>query len=104
NPRSSSSTRVTYTTLFRSKSILTRGQASVNGQVITQHNHPLVPGDVVGILSNHASKKKMALTGMKIIHEDQDIIVIDKDPGVLSMAGKNPYEPNAYRQLNDYVK
>lgn len=86
------------------KSILTRGQVSVNGLSITQHNHPLNPGDVVGILSNHASKKKMALTGLKIIHEDQDIIVIDKDPGVLSMAGKNPYEPNAYRQLNDYVK
>lgn len=86
------------------KSILTRGQASVNGDVITQHNHPLKPGDEVGILSNKASKIKMALTGMKIVHEDEDIIVIDKDPGVLSMAGKNPNEPNAYRQLNEYVK
>lgn len=86
------------------KSILSRGQASVNGKSITQFNHPLEPGDVVGILSNHASIKKTALTGMTIVHEDQDIIVIDKDPGVLSMAGKNPNEPNAYRQLNDYVK
>lgn len=86
------------------KSILKRGQASVNGKSITQHDHPLKPGDEVGILSNFASKKKMALTGLKIIHEDQDIIVIDKDPGVLSMAGKNPNELNAYRQLNDYVQ
>lgn len=59
---------------------------------------------VVDILSNKASKKKMALTGIRIIHEDQDLIVIDKDPGVLSMAGLKPNEPNAYRQLNDYVK
>lgn len=86
------------------KSILTRGQVRVDGQIITQHNHPLKPGQVVEILSNKANIKKSALTGIRIVHEDKDIIVIDKDPGVLSMAGKNPNEPNAYRQLNEYVK
>lgn len=86
------------------KSILTRGQVSVDGRRVTQHNHPLEPGTTVEILSNKASKKKMALTGIRIIHEDQDLIVIDKDPGVLSMAGLKPNEPNAYRQLNEYVK
>lgn len=86
------------------KSILTRGQVSVDGQRTTKHNHPLKPGQVIEVLSNRASKKKMALTGIRIIHEDDDIIVIDKDPGVLSMAGKNPNVLNAYRQLNEYVK
>lgn len=86
------------------KSILTRGQVRVDGQTITQHNHPLKPGQVVEILSNKANIKKSALTGIRIIHEDKDIIVIDKDPGVLSMSRKNPNELNAYRQLNEYVK
>src|SRR5690625_4529521 len=48
--------------------------------------------------------KQNALTGIEILHEDKDIIVINKDAGVLSMSGKNPNELNAYRQLNDYVK
>lgn len=86
------------------KSILTRGQVSVDGKTITQHNHPLKPGQVVEILSNQASKKQTALTGIEILHEDKDIIVINKDAGVLSMTGNNPSELNAYRQLNDYVK
>jgi 23S rRNA pseudouridine1911/1915/1917 synthase len=83
---------------------MTRGQVKIDGKIITQHNHPLKPGQVVEILSNKASIKKTALTGVKIIHEDKDIIVINKDPGVLSMAGKKPNELNAYRQLNDYVQ
>lgn len=86
------------------KSILKRGQVSVDGISTTKHNYPLKPGQVVEILSNKASKKKAALTGIRILHEDKDIIVIDKDPGVLSMAGKNPNELNAYRQLNEYMQ
>ncbi|GAA0367977.1 RluA family pseudouridine synthase [Alkalibacterium iburiense] len=86
------------------KSILTRGQVSVDGKTITQHNYPLKPGQVVEILSNKAAMKQNALTGIEILHEDKDIIVINKDAGVLSMSGKNPNELNAYRQLNDYVK
>lgn len=86
------------------KSILTRGQVSIDGQTVTKHNHPLKPGQVIEILSNKANIKKAALTGLRIVHEDQDLIVINKEPGVLSMAGNNTWEPNAYRQLNDYVK
>lgn len=76
----------------------------MDGQIITQHNHPLQPGQVIEILSNKANIKKAALTGLSIVHEDEDLIVINKDPGVLSMAGNNTWEPNAYRQLNEYVK
>lgn len=86
------------------KSILRRGQVRVDGVGTTQYDDPLEPGQVVEILSNQASKKKMALTGIRIIHEDDDLIVIYKDPGVLSMAGLKPDEPNAYQQLNDYMK
>ncbi len=86
------------------KSILTRGQVSVDGQTITQHNHPLEPGQRVDILSNKANMKKEALTGLSIVHEDEDLIIINKDPGVLSMAGKKPNELNAYKQLDNYIK
>lgn len=86
------------------KSIMTRGQVSLNGRTITKHDHPLEPGQVLEILSNKANKKLDALRGLTIIHEDQDLIVINKDPGVLSMAGKKPNELNAYKQLDNYIK
>lgn len=86
------------------KSILRRGQVRIDGRGTTQHDYTLNAGQVVEILSNAASKKKMALTGIRIIHEDDDLLVIDKDPGVLSMAGLKPGEPNAYEQLNNYMK
>lgn len=86
------------------KSILTRSQVSVNGKTITQHNHPLTSGDEVQILNNQAAQKQSILNGITILHEDEDIIVIHKEAGVLSMAAKDPQERTAYRQLNDYVK
>lgn len=86
------------------KSILTRGQVSVDGHKITQHNHPLTPGQTVGILSNEASLRLSALTGVTILHEDDAIIVINKEAGVLSMAAGRAKELDAYQQLTDYVK
>lgn len=86
------------------KSILTRGQVTVDGRQVTRHDHPLSPGQVVGILSNREAIKKTALSGIAILHEDEDIIVINKDAGVLSIAAKDPTEMTAYRQLTQYVR
>jgi 23S rRNA pseudouridine1911/1915/1917 synthase len=86
------------------KSILTRGQVNVDGKPVKQHNHPLIPGQVVGVLGNKEAMQKTALVGITILHEDDDIIVIDKEAGLLSMASKDPSEMTAYRQLSSYVK
>ncbi|MDN6293936.1 MAG: RluA family pseudouridine synthase [Alkalibacterium sp.] len=86
------------------KSILTRGQVTVDGEEITQHNHPLKPGQTVGVMSNKESKKRSELVGLSILHEDRDIIVINKEAGLLSVAADDPTEPTAYNQLSDYVK
>lgn len=86
------------------KSMMTRGQFFINGKAVTQFNHPLKPGEKVGVVSNQTFKKKSALEGIKIIYEDDDILVINKDEGVLSVSGKDPSETSAYRQLSQYVK
>ena len=44
------------------KSILTRGQVTVDGKTITKHNHPLEPGQTVGILANKEALKKTSLS------------------------------------------
>lgn len=86
------------------KSILKRGQVAIDGRTTTQFDDPLRPGQTVNILTNEAAKRLGRLDGVSIIHEDEDLLVIYKDAGVLSMASKSPKDRNAYRQLTDYVK
>ena len=85
------------------KSILTRGQVTVDGNMVKQHNHPLRPGQTVEIIKNQVALKGETLVGVSILHEDDDIIVINKDAGLLSVASKNETEVTAYRQVRDYV-
>ena len=85
------------------KSILTRGQVTVDGKMVKQHNHPLLPGQAVEIVKNQTAIKGETLVGVSILHEDEDIIVINKDAGLLSVASKNETEMTAYRQVRDYV-
>src|SRR5690625_4420680 len=54
------------------KSILRRGQVSVNGKETTQFNERLQEGDFVTVLKNEAAKRLGALVGIEILHENKD--------------------------------
>ena len=41
--------------------------------------------------------------GLRLVHEDADLIVIDKPPGLLSVATERERRRTAYRLLSDYV-
>ncbi|MFD1928425.1 RluA family pseudouridine synthase [Sporosarcina siberiensis] len=86
------------------KSILTRGQVTINGEMIKQHNHLLEIGDKVEILSNQVAESISKIEGVTILHEDDDIIVINKNAGILSVASEREKEFTAYRQITEYVK
>jgi len=78
---------------------------TVNGRVITQFNHPLKPGDVVAIRSDRYAPPDTVLDdGIKIQFEDAAIIVIEKPPGLLTMASESEQEKTAYFQLTDYLR
>lgn len=85
------------------KSLLARGQVSVNGKAVTRHNLQLHPGQTVAIdLEKHVQAKEML--GLTIVHEDDDLIVIQKDAGLLSIAAGEDNEQTAYRQLMEHVR
>lgn len=86
------------------KSMLTRGQVEVDGTPVTKHNHPLSIGQKVEIQKNKAAKSESMLTGLTIIYEDESIIVIDKEEGLLSMAAKDKNEKTAFSEVSAYVK
>lgn len=85
------------------KSMLARGQISVNGDVVKLYNHPLTPGATVTV-SHGMIVERTPLIGLKILHEDDDILVIHKDSGLLSIASDKENELTAYRQLTTHVR
>ncbi|WP_430788274.1 RluA family pseudouridine synthase [Virgibacillus flavescens] len=86
------------------KSILTRGQVSIEDNAITKHNYQLETGQIVTIQKNKVAKKVNKMTGFSIIHEDKDIIVINKEAGLLSIANEREKDLTAISQLMDYVR
>lgn len=85
------------------KSYLTHRQVYVNNQIITQFNYLLKPGFDV-LISGSKIPTTTSFTGMSIVYEDEYIIVIDKNSGLLSIATSSEKEMTAYSQLRNYVK
>ena len=81
------------------------GSVAVNGKVITQFDHRLKPGDTVAIRAKGlaAPETKLA-SGIRIRHEDADLIVIDKPAGLLSIASPSEEEKTAYASLTEHVR
>lgn len=78
---------------------------TVNGQPITQFNHPLAPGDLVAIRHDRFAAPRTVLgCGVKIFFEDAALLVIDKPANLLSIASEAEQEKTAYFQLNEYLK
>ncbi|MCG7385532.1 RluA family pseudouridine synthase [Paenibacillus sp. ACRRY] len=85
------------------KSILGRGQVSVDQKVITKFNQALTPGQIVSI-SKEGAVAAPTMSGLTILHEDDDIIVIRKEAGLLSIAADRSDDLTAYRQLTEHVR
>ena len=84
------------------KSILKRGQVQVNGKTETTHDFVLKPDQTVTILNK--AEKEPDWQGLTLLHEDEDIIVVEKEAGLLSIASPKEKKLTAHRQLMDYVK
>lgn len=85
------------------KSYLSHRQVAVNDMPTTQFNTPLHRGDRVTI-NFTVGYKIFRHRRLRIIFEDEYIVVIDKGYGLLSMATKNEKSETAYRIISDYVK
>jgi len=87
------------------KSLLKHRQVSVCGQVVTRHDHSLQPGDAVTVNWSLVRDKGPSVgKGLQIIYEDQDIIVVDKPAGLLSIATETEKQLTAYHQLTDRAR
>jgi 23S rRNA pseudouridine1911/1915/1917 synthase len=85
------------------KSILRDKQVLVDNRAITQFDHLLKPNQIVAIKDTKAPQEQR-YKGLKIIFEDQYLIVIEKNEGTLSIATEKQKLHNAYSILSDHVK
>ncbi|MGM9760408.1 MAG: RluA family pseudouridine synthase [Parabacteroides sp.] len=85
------------------KALLAHRQIYVNGRVTTQFDTPLAVGDEL-IISYERGKAEFNNPLLSIIWEDNDLIVVNKREGLLSVSTDRVKERTAYHLLSDYVK
>ncbi|VBB48606.1 Pseudouridine synthase [uncultured Paludibacter sp.] len=85
------------------KSLLSHRQVSVNNKITTQFNFPLKATDTVVI---NSSRGNIELTHpkLRIMFEDDDLIVVEKKEGLLSVTTGKEKEITAFQILKNYVK
>lgn len=69
----------------RAKAILKGGGVTVNQVIRQQYDFPLQPGMTVGI-SKRKPGPQLVSRFIRLVYEDPHLVVIEKNPGVLSMA------------------
>lgn len=85
------------------KSLLAHNQIAVNGVPTSQFDTPLNPGDEVK--ANLTREFRVFYNRrLKIVYEDDDIIVVNKGYGLLSMGNDKVKDGTAYTILKEYLK
>lgn len=85
------------------KALLKYDQIRLEGTVTNQFDIPVAPGQTISI---NFSRPWQTLSNprLRIVYEDDDIIVVNKSYGLLSVGTDNKKEGTAYSILRDYLK
>ncbi len=87
------------------KDLLRFRNVTVKRLPAVKHDTQLEPGDVVTIASGkQVPAESIERHGLKIVYLDDDIVVVDKRAGLLSMGSETEKERTAHRILNDHLK
>ena len=85
------------------KSCLTNRRVMVNSVIVTRHDFALTPGMVVEV-SKGGRKHEFRNRNLKLLYEDQYILVVEKAAGLLTIATAREKERTAHVILNDYAR
>ena len=86
------------------KQLLGQRRVKVGNAVQTRHDFALKAGDVVTVSSGRGNTQ-LNHPKLKIVYEDDDLIVVNKQPGLLTVAATpGSSETTAYSILRAYVK
>jgi 23S rRNA pseudouridine1911/1915/1917 synthase len=91
-------------TRTKSKQLLRHRAIGVNGNEVKSLDHILHKGDIVSISKNKKDVKTVLPRGIKIIYEDDDLIVVEKPYGLLTIATETEKTKTLYFQLNEFLR
>jgi 23S rRNA pseudouridine1911/1915/1917 synthase len=81
------------------------GAVTVNGRGVTRFDHALRAGDKVAILAKGVAAPETVLPGgLRVRHEDEALVVVEKPAGLLSIATDEGGERTAYSILTEHVR
>jgi 23S rRNA pseudouridine1911/1915/1917 synthase len=85
------------------KVVLRDGQVLVDGTPVSQFDHPLRAGQRVEVRWDRTPPRQKP-RGLNIVYEDQELIIINKPSGLLTIATDKEKRKTAYAMLSNYVK
>jgi len=85
------------------KSLLAHRQVMVNNKICTQFNQALQANDIIFISSSRGNSE-LQHPKLKILFEDQYLIVVEKKEGLLTVSTGNSEETTAFSILKNHVK
>jgi 23S rRNA pseudouridine1911/1915/1917 synthase len=92
----------------QAKDLLKFQGVAVRGKMRVRHDTLLVPGDIVEIAARRqlrqAGDRSLERVGLRIVHIDDAVVVVDKPAGLLSMGSEREKEKTAHRILNEHLK
>jgi 23S rRNA pseudouridine1911/1915/1917 synthase len=83
------------------KQLLRYGRVTVNGVPATRHDHPLQPGDRVAVGKATPAARG---AGVSILYEDDALVVLDKPPGLLTVATEAERTDTAFARLKAHLE
>ena len=88
------------------KDLLKYGAVAVNGKSTTQYDHPLRPGDQLTVcdLRTAVATGHLEYARIRLVFEDEALLVVDKPPGLLTVATEREKLDTLYVHLNDFLQ
>lgn len=86
--------------------LLRMGRIAINGTAVNRHDHPVGPADAIALLPKDAVASVNIRQGCRVpvIHMDDDIIVVDKPAGLLSVATETNTTDTAFTRLRQWLE
>ena len=91
------------------KTILSKRHVAVNGLPVTQFNYRLYKGDIVQVSKEQYDRSQVVKQEVKkkvninIIYEDDDLLVINKPNGLLTIESDHEKTETAYKLVLEYM-
>jgi 23S rRNA pseudouridine1911/1915/1917 synthase len=82
--------------------MLSQGRVSVNGTLCMIAAHSISPKDVIEIGARRATVQ--AAGGLRVLYEDSDLLIVQKPPGLLTVATPDERDRTAYAYLREYLR